>query len=422
MIRRLTYSCLLILLIWTPFLRAGGLLKVDETFISGDFESFDGQSVVIRQNDGPEVQTRQTIPLQDILLIHFASDSATTMPAPPRRSTTPNQPANETILWRVVLVTGEQLNGNLHAWANDRISFQLSNPSITLQIPTSFISEIWHAPVEMIRKAKAVNAASTSADVAHVMRDDQLLTVKGTALGIAEQALSFRHEEQDRKINVTRLVGVQLVSQASPSAPWRTAFYQTFRMANGDMLPGYWTEMKNGSIFFKTFWDQAISLPTTAVASIDNRNGRVVYLSDLKPIKVEQTPYFDRIVPWRNDSTLNGSVIKLSDGLLYARGVAMHSRTVLEYDLGGRFEQFKARFGFEPTAGVVGRVAVRVLVDGRPKFENSDARSDQKAAAVDVDVRNASRLVLEVDFGEDQDVGDRVIWANARLFRPQVGK
>jgi len=26
-------------------------------------------------------------------------------------------------------------------------------------------------------------------------------------------------------------------------------------------------------------------------------------------------------------------------------------------------------------------------------------------------------LRLEVDFGEDEDVGDRVIWANARLYR-----
>ena len=38
-----------------------------------------------------------------------------------------------------------------------------------------------------------------------------------------------------------------------------------------------------------------------------------------------------------------------------------------------------------------------------------DCRSDQSPAA---------QLRLEVDYGRDQDTGDRVIWANARLYRP----
>jgi hypothetical protein len=30
--------------------------------------------------------------------------------------------------------------------------------------------------------------------------------------------------------------------------------------------------------------------------------------------------------------------------------------------------------------------------------------------------------VLEVDFGKDEDVGDRIIWAGARLIRADVGQ
>lgn len=37
-------------------------------------------------------------------------------------------------------------------------------------------------------------------------------------------------------------------------------------------------------------------------------------------------------------------------------------------------------------------------------------------------VANAEELRLHVDFGQGQDTGDRVIWANARLYRPQAGK
>ena len=46
-----------------------------------------------------------------------------------------------------------------------------------------------------------------------------------------------------------------------------------------------------------------------------------------------------------------------------------------------------------------------------------DFRSGEKPVPVEVPVKGAKQLRLEVDFGEDEDVGDRVIWANARLYR-----
>ena len=37
-------------------------------------------------------------------------------------------------------------------------------------------------------------------------------------------------------------------------------------------------------------------------------------------------------------------------------------------------------------------------------------------------VAGAEELRLHVDFGRGQDTGDRVIWANARLYRQQAAK
>ncbi len=37
-------------------------------------------------------------------------------------------------------------------------------------------------------------------------------------------------------------------------------------------------------------------------------------------------------------------------------------------------------------------------------------------------VEGAEQLRLIVDFGRGQDTGDRVIWANARLYRPAPAK
>jgi hypothetical protein len=96
----------------------------------------------------------------------------------------------------------------------------------------------------------------------------------------------------------------------------------------------------------------------------------------------------------------------------------------LEYDLDGQFEQFRACLGFEllPADAVAGRVAARVLVDGKVQFENPDVRSNDEPKTLIIDVRMANHLTLEIDFGQDQDVNDRVVWANARLIRADADK
>ena len=131
----------------------------------------------------------------------------------------------------------------------------------------------------------------------------------------------------------------------------------------------------------------------------------------------ELLSYFDRMVPFRNDVSLAGQAIKLSDGQ-HAKGISVHSRTVLRYDIGRRFERFRAKVGFQQPDGKAGRAAIRVLGDGdKVLHEIPDARGDQPPADLDIPVAGVSRLTLEVDFGADQDVGDRVAWANARLIR-----
>jgi hypothetical protein len=58
-----------------------------------------------------------------------------------------------------------------------------------------------------------------------------------------------------------------------------------------------------------------------------------------------------------------------------------------------------------------------VLVDGREVFARPDFRSTEDAQAIDVPLAGAKQLVLEVDFGQDEDTGDRIVWAEPRLFR-----
>jgi hypothetical protein len=153
----------------------------------------------------------------------------------------------------------------------------------------------------------------------------------------------------------------------------------------------------------------------SSISSIDFLNGRVSSLCDFKPTKVEQTPYFGRVMPYQIDKSLTGGPMVLSDGQC-PRGIAVHSHCLLEYDVTG-YDRFKTRLGFQVPEGTSGRVLARVLGDGKVLYENLDARGDQPPIDIDVPLTGVKTLTLLIDFGKDQDVGDRVIWANPRLVR-----
>ncbi len=447
--------------------RAGGVQKIDDTTVTGDIVSFDGKTVTVQSRDGQYQPLLLPIDVRDLIQVSLAAgapapttapatkpaapdeDAATpeesssalrrllrlvgvkgrgndaAKPAPATTQSATTQPAGSRA-WQIKLTNGDLLRGQLRGWSDQRITFDHPATGAALTIPAQQIAEIWQASPQLVRKARALKVEATGNDIAFVSKDDDVVAVSGVALGIDRESLSFRHDNQDRKINLSRVVGLVLVSQkaadaATSDAGGANSFHQAFHFSSGDVLSAHWKSLADGAVELNTFWDQSIKFPAAKLSAIDFRNGRVVYLSDLKPSRVEQTPYFDRVVPWCIDTALGGGPIVLSDGQ-YQRGISVHSRCVLEYDLHAAFDKLKTKFGFEQPAGAMGRASIRVIADGKPLYENADARGDQKPQDLDLDVHGIAKLILEVDFGKDQDVGDRVVWANARLVRQDVGK
>ena len=97
--------------------------------------------------------------------------------------------------------------------------------------------------------------------------------------------------------------------------------------------------------------------------------------------------------------------------------MAVHSRCVLTYDLNGRYSTFEALVGFDDAVKGTGRVDCRVFADGKELYANPDLRASGPPVPLKLPVTGADQLRLVVDFGRGQDTGDRVIWANARLYR-----
>jgi len=247
-----------------------------------------------------------------------------------------------------------------------------------------------------------------------VSRDMNAAEVAGSCLGASEGKLQFRFNEQTRSINLDRLVGI--VFAAHPPVRARAAMRQVVEFVNGDRVSGVLSAVSADALELQLAGGKSLVLPCEAVRQVTFKNGRLVYLSDLEPLSVEEVPYFGRTWQYRQDAALDGGPLVIG-GAEYKKGLAVHSRCVLRYALDGQYELFKTRIGFDDTAAGRGAVACRVLADGRELFAEPDLRADADPVEIEVSIAGAGELTLEIDFGPREDTGDRVIWASARILR-----
>jgi hypothetical protein len=318
---------------------------------------------------------------------------------------------------RVFLAGDEQLFGKLEGL--DGETLRLTTPwGDKLAVPLARVAGLYmgladhkESPESFARRLKS---RGTEDLLLARSKDGEVVAIAGVAEGTEAGKLRFNFQEKTRTLPLKQVEGLVLASRPVPARP--DELWPTFTLAGGLVVSGKWKALDGTTWNVETAWGQELKLPAAEVQSVRFRGGQMSYLSDLTPSEVEETPYFGRRVPWRLDVNLVGEPLKM-DGTTYARGLAVHSRTVLTYDLGGRYSWFETRIGFDEASQGRGRVDCRVVADGKELYANPDLRADAPPEKLAAAVAGVQRLQLVVDFGEDQDAGDRVIWAEPRLFR-----
>ncbi len=317
----------------------------------------------------------------------------------------------------VYLEDGGQLSGKLEALGKE--SLRLATPSGgSIEIPLLAVRGVWFqatGPGKAREQFDQRLKTPGNEDAALVRAEDQTATeIAGQIIELRDQKLQFKYEGETRSINIARMAGLVFAAHAKTAANDRP--YQVFELANGDRVQGVWTALADGAVEVQLGWGAKFKAPLTSLASIAFRNGKLVYVSDLSPSSVEEVAYFDRAMPYQRDKNLLGEPLKMK-GQQHRKGLAVHSRSVLNYALDGKYAQFKSLLGFDESVPARGRVVCRVLGDGKELFLDKDLRADAKPRPLELDVKGVKQLTLEIDFGEDENICDRVIWADARLFR-----
>ncbi|HYE04944.1 MAG TPA: NPCBM/NEW2 domain-containing protein [Planctomycetota bacterium] len=144
--------------------------------------------------------------------------------------------------------------------------------------------------------------------------------------------------------------------------------------------------------------------------------GRRVYLSALKPSAQEESGAFGTTWPWQRDSDLDGGPLLLA-GVRHARGLVLHSRGRLTWDLAGGYTSLRGLIGISDLVDGEGDCAVTLSGDGKPLWQRESVRGGEAPHAVEVGLDGVRTLELLVEFGARYDIGDHLAFADAYLVK-----
>ncbi|VAX42777.1 hypothetical protein MNBD_PLANCTO02-1332 [hydrothermal vent metagenome] len=166
-------------------------------------------------------------------------------------------------------------------------------------------------------------------------------------------------------------------------------------------------------------------IPLEAISSIDFLGGNAVYLSQLAAIDIQYQPFFSAI---KQIKPLSGNKLSINknieEGLLrlrgkeYHYGLGMQSRTSASWLLNKNYQTFRAIIGIDDSTEGKGSVRFIVQIDGKPVFTSKQIRGTSAPFSLPLlNVSEANRITLIVDFGQRGDISDHADWCHAILVK-----
>jgi len=333
------------------------------------------------------------------------------------RAATTARPAPEDI--EIVLTTGDVLVGRVGAKSDDGVNLAspvFSNPLVKFGQIRAVIFPANRAflPLRLPEKAD-------TADIILTQSGDR---AEGTILSVSDAGVTYKSKRLDKEVTVPldKAAGVWMIeTEAAPKEP--AGLHATVLTSDGSSVRGEIQSLKDGALALKDTYGTVHKIPSNLLSGIYIKNGRVVYLSDIKPTIVDEDANYirgpkklssDLDFPYQRDRSARGGKIILG-GVEHRKGVGVRARSLLGYPLEGAFKRFQAVLGLDAAAMGLGAVRVEVEVDGR-KLKELGLKGADAPQAIDVDVSGAKELLLRVTWaGVGQS--DFVDWGSARLIR-----
>jgi len=320
-------------------------------------------------------------------------------------------PASETAFEvRLIDATVLQVSG----YTSTTKEAKLTHPVLgEIKLPLSAIHSVRFATADSKIDAnwKQLLSKTASKDQVAIRKNDVLDHLDGVIGSIDETTVKFTLDGEEIPVKRERVFGL-IFAKRDPAAGKTAAAVE---MATGDRLSAKSISWEADAWKVRLVQGTEFSIPVSSVQVIDYSQGKIAYLSDMKPRDIKYTPFFDVVWEYRRDRSLDGRPLSLGNKS-YSKGLSIHSLTVLKYRIGGDYRRFQTLVGIDDDIRI-GNADIIIKGDGRVLFKGA-ARAGQPPQPLDLDVTGIVELEITVGFGADElDIGDRVHLADAKVVK-----
>ena len=283
----------------------------------------------------------------------------------------------------------------------------------SFKLPVNFIVWLVHeAQNAPLRKKFDEHLAQKSRrDRIVILRDMDLNALEGTFGDIDPKGttIQFRRDGAEA-INILfeRLHGLIFYRSDVPS---ETPLCRVFDVDGNTLIATKVSFEEPDRFELTTTFGAKIALKRDTLAKLDFNLGKLTYLSDIEPAKVVERSGIGLVTRYRKDTNLDGEPIILEKQ--HAKGLSLHAHTELDYNLAGKYKEFKALVGVDVRTGSDSQALVTIYCDGEKRF--SEIVSVKAPRNIALNVKEVNTLRIVVSARNFLDLHDHATLADARV-------
>jgi hypothetical protein len=242
-------------------------------------------------------------------------------------------------------------------------------------------------------------------------------TVRGIITAIRDSSVSIQSSGGDStEISLDSIVQVEFASVAgAQTLPEATERAFRVSLADATTIVATSLHMRGPQLELSFADGSARSIPVSMVASIEQINGPVIWLSSRRAIENVQIPFLDMAAPARMNLSCGGLPIRFGQRT-FSRGIGVHSYSRMVWSVDPAYKAFRTQYAMDgqlPYADVT----VRIRLDEQVAHEQEHFRAGNISPLIVLDTNGARTVTLEVDYGESYDVQDRFNWIEPALLK-----
>ena len=324
----------------------------------------------------------------------------------------PAKPANGAV--KVHLVDGGVVFCSEVSVTDERL--KVESTSGTWEFPLDTVQAIaWNINQEI---SQLLSEPSKKDDVVVVKTKRGQQFVNGLLESIDGTHVHVNYEGKSRKIS--RAIVQAIVTADLKIKPPVGAKVSVFT-ADGSKLVGTLNSMDSGMFKMNLSGGNIFNVKVKNICRVTVQSDRIVYLSELEPIEVEQSSQFAAARKWKRNTSVAGNPMQLrfhSTGRVvsFDHGIGTKPYSMLSFENTKNYDQLRAIVGIDSDARGRGDCEMIVRGDGIQLWAQRVRGSDDPDAIV-IDITGVNKVSLIVLPGENFDLGDHANWADARFTK-----